>query len=537
MSKFFTRKDVFVSDSSSANKFAVSGISLNSSNADSKTQFFVMKTYKYIIVQIQLNAVDGHVDKRELNVVLGQKFGNLPEATHDTLSFAGWYTAEEGGVKITSDTIVTSDIHVLYAHFTSKSYTVSLNNQWFLDNRSGKDPNGKAYGTTYSTNPDANTYDGTYISYSNFNVNSGQAKMRINFVGYNEFVVYIRSYAESNYDYTLAGKIDQNVTTSVYQAYTRGSQTSGTSISNYKKVTYSNLDGKQHFIEILFRKDGSVNSNQDRGYVLIPKIKLQVPITISFETNGGSAIEPIQMMSGNKITKPSDPTKADWYFSGWYSDSDLTQSWNFNTVVYEDMTLYAKWRDTALPYDSEIEYLESTGTQFIEIPFLPNQDSGYEIDFQVIDWNQSSPFFARWTFNPTYDSFGIGFTSGYAFALMYGRYSSNHYFLYGSISDKLNRYVVKQYNKKIYVNDSLTVTFTNSVQSNVTPYLFGNHSEEQGNSKCICKIWSFKYFQENEIKMNLIPVRKDGVGYMYDKVSGQLFGNSGTGSFILGPDK
>ena len=132
----------------------------------------------------------------------------MPEATHDSLSFAGWYTAEEGGVKITSDTIVTSDIHVLYAHFTSKSYTVSLNNQWFLDNRSGKDPNGKAYGTTYSTNPNANTYDGTYISYSNFNVNSGQAKMRINFVGYNEFVVYIRSYAESNYDYTLAGKID-----------------------------------------------------------------------------------------------------------------------------------------------------------------------------------------------------------------------------------------------------------------------------------------------------------------------------------------
>lgn len=132
----------------------------------------------------------------------------MPTATHDSLSFAGWYTAKEGGTKITSDTIVTSDIHVLYAHFVSKSYTVRLNNQWFLDNRSGKDPNGKAYNTTYSTNPDANTYDGTYMSYSNFNVNSGQAKMRINFVGYNEFVVYIRSYAESNYDYTLAGKLD-----------------------------------------------------------------------------------------------------------------------------------------------------------------------------------------------------------------------------------------------------------------------------------------------------------------------------------------
>ena len=71
MSKFFTRKDVFISDSSSANKFAVSSILLNSSNANSRTQFFVMKTHKYIIVPIRLVVVDGKVDKTELNVVLG----------------------------------------------------------------------------------------------------------------------------------------------------------------------------------------------------------------------------------------------------------------------------------------------------------------------------------------------------------------------------------------------------------------------------------------------------------------------------------
>ena len=271
MSKFFTRKDVFVSDSSSANKFAASSILLNSSNADSKTQFFVTKTYKDLIVTIRLVAVDGQLDKTELNVALGQKFGNLPEASHDSLFFAGWYTAEEGGTRITSNTIVTSDIHVLYAHFASKVYNVSLNNQWFLDDGSGRDPYGNAYSTTYSTNPDTNTYDGTYISYSNFHVSSGQAKMRIDFVGYSEFVVYIRSYAQSNYDYTIAGKLDQTVTTSVYQDRTYGSQTSGTSISNYKNVIYSDLDGKQHFIEILFRKDRRGNSNQDRGYVLIPK--------------------------------------------------------------------------------------------------------------------------------------------------------------------------------------------------------------------------------------------------------------------------
>lgn len=33
-----------------------------------------------------------------------------------------------------------------------------------------------------------------------------------------------------------------------------------------------------------------------------------------------------------------------------------------------------------------------------------------------------------------------------------------------------------------------------------------------------------------------LPYDVGTVGYMYDRVSGQLFGNAGTGDFILGPD-
>jgi hypothetical protein len=35
----------------------------------------------------------------------------------------------------------------------------------------------------------------------------------------------------------------------------------------------------------------------------------------------------------------------------------------------------------------------------------------------------------------------------------------------------------------------------------------------------------------------MIPVRIGTTGYMYDRVSGQLFGNAGTDDFILGNDK
>ena len=39
------------------------------------------------------------------------------------------------------------------------------------------------------------------------------------------------------------------------------------------------------------------------------------------------------------------------------------------------------------------------------------------------------------------------------------------------------------------------------------------------------------------VLIDMIPVRKDGVGYMYDKVTGNFFGNDGTGDFVVGPDK
>ena len=52
-----------------------------------------------------------------------------------------------------------------------------------------------------------------------------------------------------------------------------------------------------------------------------------------------------------------------------------------------------------------------------------------------------------------------------------------------------------------------------------------------------CRIGGFTAYNNGAKVMDLIPVRKDGVGYMYDKVSGQLFGNaSGSGAFTYGND-
>ena len=50
------------------------------------------------------------------------------------------------------------------------------------------------------------------------------------------------------------------------------------------------------------------------------------------------------------------------------------------------------------------------------------------------------------------------------------------------------------------------------------------------------KIKWCKIYRNNTLLRDFIPVRVSQIGYMYDKVSGELFGNAGTGNFIIGND-
>lgn len=57
-------------------------------------------------------------------VTFGSAYGTLPSPKRDYYTFNGWYTAEYGGSKVTSSTIVSTDSdHTLYAHWTEIKYT------------------------------------------------------------------------------------------------------------------------------------------------------------------------------------------------------------------------------------------------------------------------------------------------------------------------------------------------------------------------------------------------------------------------------
>jgi uncharacterized repeat protein (TIGR02543 family) len=67
------------------------------------------------------------------------------------------------------------------------------------------------------------------------------------------------------------------------------------------------------------------------------------PFTVTFDTNGGTSIDPILTDIQSGFTLPNPPEKEMSIFAGWYVDEDLTMPFDENNLPTGNITLYAKW--------------------------------------------------------------------------------------------------------------------------------------------------------------------------------------------------
>lgn len=67
--------------------------------------------------------------------------------------------------------------------------------------------------------------------------------------------------------------------------------------------------------------------------------------TVHFETNGAAALDDIIVPYGSLLERPQDPSRPGYRLEGWYSDIELTQAWDFETMpIQQNLTLYANWQ-------------------------------------------------------------------------------------------------------------------------------------------------------------------------------------------------
>ena len=184
-----------------------------------------------------------------------------------------------------------------------------------------------------------------------------------------------------------------------------------------------------------------------------------------------------------------------------------------------------------LPYDAEIEYLRGTGTQWINTGINGGNLVTVEIK-AIFPYADDSKLFG----------YRINYMSARNIILASG--DGNYYLDYGNnnqfssgVDIDSNIHTFKLDKNNAYIDGVLTNTYPAQTFTGGNMYLFACNQNGNVNGATKATVYYTKILINDILVRDFIPVRVGNVGYMYDKVSKQLFGNAGTGEFILGPDR
>lgn len=200
---------------------------------------------------------------------------------------------------------------------------------------------------------------------------------------------------------------------------------------------------------------------------------------------------------------------------------------------------------SAKPYDAEVEYLQVNGHQYIDTGIIPNHTNEFDVDLTYIGSNeQNQAIIGARNANQQATSW-----SNMSLSIWLGtnaEYAANDKNIDSGALGRLtvnNRYILSIRNRKFYLDSVQKWSSGQSENYNYTNTTIGLlHSHGTNNFWDTrrghnLKLHSVKIYSYAQLVRDYIPVRVGNTGYLYDRVSGQLFGNAGTGQFTIGPDK
>ena len=180
---------------------------------------------------------------------------------------------------------------------------------------------------------------------------------------------------------------------------------------------------------------------------------------------------------------------------------------------------------------TELAYIESTGTQYIDTGFKPNQDTRLVMDFQLTDTAIRHLFGARTT-----STTGLFFAACMSATTIRVDYRTEQKtFTVGSV---LNRMTL-DFNKNIVTLGGVSQSYT---KSTFTPDLeMPLFTSNSGGSitgdtyKAKMKVYSCQIYDNGTLVRDYIPCKNaSGVAGLYDLANGVFYQNAGAGTFAVG---
>lgn len=177
-----------------------------------------------------------------------------------------------------------------------------------------------------------------------------------------------------------------------------------------------------------------------------------------------------------------------------------------------------------------VEYIESTGTQYIDTGFMPDQNS--RIDIVVSDWEKTEKtttlFGTQKTTNNRYESV---ISSGG----LYRSYFGGSYVDFPNTLSIGEKTTVSRNGNIISIGDNVLTNTEKTFTSTTTLFLFAHNSNGTVTRQASLKLYSCKIYDKGVLCRDYVPcIDSDGVAGLYDKVDHKFYTNAGAGTFAVG---
>lgn len=182
---------------------------------------------------------------------------------------------------------------------------------------------------------------------------------------------------------------------------------------------------------------------------------------------------------------------------------------------------------------TELEYIQSSGTQYIDTGFKPNQDTKISISMAFLGSAGENVLGSRNSSSDATNRFGIiTFSSSSKIGSFFGSTATQSI----SLDSSIHNYTLSKAGLSV---DGVSYggAYTSSFSCTYPITLFAWNNGSNGIVKNSSKIIDCKIFSGEVLVRNFIPCKNSsGVIGLYDVIENQFYQNAGTGTFIAGPE-
>lgn len=174
---------------------------------------------------------------------------------------------------------------------------------------------------------------------------------------------------------------------------------------------------------------------------------------------------------------------------------------------------------------TQLEYIESTGTQYIDTGIIPTDETKIEVYFQLTNISSNRVIFG------VVGQFSLRWVS----ANEYFRVVTGSQANFPTSIDGLGEHKAIITKTTSNIDGTQKTQNTNTVTNPIFISAYNNGSA--ATIYAMCKYWYFKHYEGENLMHEFIPCKNSSneIG-LYDVVSQSFFANSGTGVFVAGPE-